>query len=307
MNLFKRKYQYIQHFLKGSSAGDKSFLGFYRMGTEDGHQAFFESDFEGALFPHYGFSFYENPPGRIVMKGKGNTPSVFKSDRLNSLGLGSLIKRVKSTDMFTDHGLASYRPLSFAMALGTADNLKRDLGFLREASLPLGKDKLWQDLNALDWIETVSKKDQETLSDHRKLFDEVFHLDITGDTGYLDVIYLMADTMTSVVLSHTTVQNIIRTQARHLKPLFQIPLCPDADESYLSGLFNMDRTRVKPLTFRGCHYDLFGVFPGLFGFKGAIFDVSTGMVSGKRNHLVQFLLLLNGLNLLSQRDLRYLV
>lgn len=307
MKLFKRKYQYLQHFLKTPILNDRSFLGFYRIGSDAGHQAFFDTFTDGAIFPHYGFSFYENPPGRIIMKGRGNTPSVFRSNRLNSLGLGSLIKRVTSQDMFTDHGLSFYRDRSFVMALGTAENLIRDLGFLK-APGNQGQEQfdLWNALDSQSWIAPISTEAYESLADQRRLYDEVFHLDIEGYTGYFDMIYLTADTMTSLVLSHTTVLNIIKTQARHLKPLFQMSLSAD-DEPFLTYIFNMDRAKVKSVAFKNSNHLLFGVFPGLFGFKGAVFDVATGMISGKRKDLVSFLLLLDGLDLLAGRDLRYLV
>lgn len=303
--LFKRKYRYIQNFHKDEHPGQRSWLGFYRIGSDSDPNDFFQDTLSTAIFPHYGFTFYEDPPGRIVKKGKGNTPSIYQSNRLINLGLGSLIKTVKSTDMFTDEGLASYRDLTFFMVMGTVESLVDDLAFLRISSHT--NNGIWSHLKDFDWIPEVGDSEKDSLRQNQAMYEEVFHLNTAKGSGYGDFVYLTAGTPTSLVLSHATVQNIIHSRARHLKFLLQIPLSPDEDQECLKNVFFMDNKKSCKAFFNESTFKLFGIFPGLFGFKGAVFDVATGLLTGKRKDVVQFLLLLNGLNLLAQRDLRYLV
>lgn len=309
MTVFKKKYRYIQTFNEDVVLKAGSHLGFYSMGSEEDHSWYLESLKSRVLFPHYGFSFYDDPPGRIIRKGKGDIPSIFQSRRLFSLGLDSLMKQVKSFDMFTDDGLAQYRELSVLMMMGNTDTLFTDLQCLCD---PVGKaqcdERVTVPLIRLCGQPMVGENDYfERLHDIMVIYEEAFHLDIHDDTGYLDFIYLTANTMISLELSHRTVLNIIRSGAEYLKPLFQSPLNPEWDKPILKEIFSFNETNTNWLIMHDQRHQLFGVFPGIFGFEGAVFDVATGLVSGKRKNLVRFLLFLNGMNLLAERDLRYLV
>jgi len=266
----------------------------------------------GALFPHFGFSFYDDPPGRIIRKGKGDIPSLFQSNRLLTMGLHSLMKQVNACDIFTDQGLASYRGISFLMMMGTSDQLLEDLGCLYDPLLSLdgdeNKTEISRALERMCGTPYGHRQDvYERIHENKEIYEEVFHLDIQKDTGYLDFIYLTAQTMTSIELSHKTVLNLIREGGGKLRTLFQAPLCPDLDKTLLSSIFSFDESKTRQMVWNENNHLLFGVFPGMFGFEGAIFDVTTGIVSGKRKDLVRFLLFLNGTGILAERDLRYLV
>ncbi|GAB6095006.1 hypothetical protein JCM14469_12580 [Desulfatiferula olefinivorans] len=308
MSLFKKKYRFIQTFDGDRDLSPGRLLGLYRAAPVDALARSLRPMTGRVVFPHFGFTFYDDPPGRIIRKGRGDIPSMFEARRLLNLGRHSLFKRVSPHDMFTDEGLAVYRELGFQMLIGAEDKLPEDLAAAIHPRLCPDGDPVFREYAAPfigDSIVDDAVVDA-SLRDAADVYDEVFCLDFLRG-GYHDAVYLTADTLTSVELSHSSVLNIIRAGGPALEPVCQVPLSAGRDGEILSEVFSFDPDQAAHLTWNTRSYPLFGVFPGLFAFDGALFDVATGLVSGKRRHLVRFLLYLNGKGLLSERDLRYLV
>lgn len=309
MSLFKKKYRYIQTFDADRSLAPGKLIGLYRAGQAEALARSLRPMMGRVVFPHFGFTFYDEPPGRIIRKGRGDIPSMFEARRLLNLGQNSLFKRVSVHDMFTDQGLAVYRELGFHMLIGAADRLPEDLAAMVHPRLCPDSDPAIREYVAPFTCDVIVDDAvvEAALRDSADMYDEVFHLDFLKDSGYHDAIYLTADTFTSVELSHSSVLKIIRSGGIALDPVCQVPLDDLRDGDILSEVFSYDSRHVGHLSWNERSYPLFGVFPGLFSFEGAIFDVATGLISGRRRHLVRFLLYLNGKGLLAERDLRYLV
>jgi hypothetical protein len=309
MSLFKKKYRFIQTFDSDRDLAPAEIVGLYRAGQAETLARTLHTMVGRVVFPHFGFTFYDEPPGRIIRKGRGDIPSMFEARRLLNLGQHSLFKRVSAHDMFTDQGLALYRGLHFHMLIGAEDRIGEDMAAMVHPRLCPDSDPAFREYLA-PFICDVIVDDTAVaaaLRESADMYDEVFHLDFLKDSGYHDAIYLTADTFTSVELSHSSVLNIIRSGGAALEPVCQVPLSDRRDGDVLSEVFAYDPLHVRHIHWNGRSCPLFGVFPGLFSFEGAIFDVATGLISGKRRHLVRFLLYLNGKGLLSERDLRYLV
>lgn len=309
MNVLKKKYMYVQAFSCDSTVNKGSLVGFHH-GCDDGLNQELIHDMTGrGLFPHYGFSFYENPPGRIIRHGRGGRPTLFRSDRLYTLGLSSFVKVIAAQDMFNDDGLAFHRNLSFLMVIGKRDALFDDFR--------LYLDFKSRDDNDHPLVRFFSQRPEdhgtgikpclEILGGQHDLLEIVGDLDYDSDNGYADSVYLMSGLSSSLVLSHITIRNLIEKESHGLAELLQIPVLDERYSGLLESVFQFDRKSA----FRGGigteKLSLCGISPGILGYGDVVLDVAKRTVSGKRTDLVRFILHLNREGVLDQMDLRYLV
>ena len=260
------------------------------------------------LFPNYGFSFYENPPGRVIRKGRDDTPSLFLSDRLVNLGDGSFVKILESQDVFTDYGLSLYRNVSFLMFLGESDQLVKDIQCL------LGHARHCFNHPLLGFFDEVLGKNPENrtgchdiIQENLAILDEVHAMEYDHDSGYGDCAYLTSNMKTSLELSHVTIRNIIESSGRGFTELVQVPVLQPEYDHMLSNVFHFEESHSHRLAWGKRSYPICGIVPGIFAYDGVICDVARRIVSGKRKDLVRFILMLRKENILDERDLRYLV
>ena len=309
MNLLKKKYAYIQTYDIDPVLINGQPLGFHYGGDGVDNRQILDKAMDRSVLPHYGFSFYDEPPGRVIQKGQGDVPSLYVSNRLLNLGESSLIKTVESVDIFSDYGLSFYRDLSFLIVMGRENEILSDIEWFLESNNDVVSP--FPVVKALNEIIDNSMKTnsiiKNQLMNNRGIYEEVHNRNIRKDSGYLDCIYLMADMMTSVVLSYATIKYIIESAGEGLVQLLQIPMMTEGYETILSNVFGFKKEKAFFLEFRGEKIPLWGITPGIFGFEGVLIDVVKKTVSGKRKDLAHFLLMLNEKKRLDERDLRYLV
>lgn len=308
MDVLKKKYMYVQTYSNNYSMDKDTLVGFHHGCEAAVNTALLEHMMTRALYPHYGFSFYENPPGRIIRTGRGVRPALYRSSRLFNLGAGSLIKSIESSDIFSDHGLGYYRNMSFLMFMGKGDCLIADVQpFLGTDDPAFDHPMFCFFSERAERPENDGKTLTDTLFEHHAILEEVGNLEFDSENGYADSVYLMSNVMTSLVLSHTTIRQIIESPAKGLMELLQVPVIAGSYNHILSSVFQFDEAESCHMTWDGRSLPLCGISPGIFGYEGVFFDVAKRTVTGKRVDVVRFLLYLNENKLLDSVDLRYLV
>ncbi len=309
MDVLKKKYNYVQAYFANRTIGHDTLLGFHH-GCDDGANQRLVHDMTGrGLFPHYGYSFYENPPGRIIRRGRGERPTLYRSDRLYTLGASSLLKVLPAQDMFNDDGLSVYRNQSILMALGKRDALFEDFGrVLGQKDRDLEEHPLVRFFSRRAVSQGRGKKPLlDDLAGQHAMLDMVGDLDYGSDTGYADSVYLMSGLTTSLVLSHITIRNLIEKETHGLEELLQIPLLDEGYETTLKSVFHFDRLDAFYGELGSERLSLCGISPGILGYDGVLLDVAKRTASGKRADLARFILYLNRESVLDAMDLRYLI
>lgn len=308
MEVLKKKYMYVQTYSGNYSMAKDTLLGFHHGCESDLNSTLIENMMPHGLYPHYGFSFYENPPGRIIRKGSGRRPALYRSNRLYNLGAGSLVKTVESSDMFSDYGLGYYRNVSFLMFMGRREHVFKDIQpFLCVDELASSHPiiRFFSDITGMTENEERDKAD--TLSENHAILEEVGNLEFDSESGYADSVYLMSHVMTSLVLSHITIRQMIESPPQGLTELLQIPVMTGDYKHMLSSVFKYDEAQCSVMTWSNCDTPLCAITPGIFGYEGALLDVAKRTVTGKRADVVRFLLYLNKKKVLDSLDLNYLV
>lgn len=308
MEVLKKKYMYVQTYSTDCTVGRDTLAGFHHGCDAALNNGLLDRLLGRGLFPHYGFSFYENPPGRVVRKGTGDRPTLFRADRLFNLGKGSLIKTLDASELFSDYGLSFYRNLSFMMVMGKRNGVLKDIDRLSETAEADRDHPLLRFL----WLKGkdqggAGKSSNEGISEHHAILEEVGELDFHGENGYADSVYLMSNVMTSLVLSHITVRRIIEASGHGLDELLQIPVMDENYERLLSTVFQFDETCARHADWNGDSLPLCGISPGILGYRGVLLDVARRTATGKRADLVRFILFLNASKMLDAPDLRYFV
>ncbi len=309
MNVLKKKYMFVQTFSGRHRLEPETLLCLHHGCDATLNTGLLDHMAKSRLlFPHYGFSFYENPPGRVIAKGHRDRPAFFRSNRLHNLGQNSLVKTLMASDMFSDQGLAFYRPLSFLMFIGAASQLRRDVRCMdifgpdhpdHPAARFFSK---WE-----GWGHASGDEPEENDVNPEAMAGSVGQLDFESPGGYADCVYLLSDVMTSIVLSHVTVRQLIERPFPELVPYYQVPVETDAYRDLLSTVFQYDGKSAVRLDGNGVSWPLCGISPGIFGFGDVVFDVARRTLSGRRHDLVRFILELNRHQVLDPADLRYLV
>lgn len=308
MEVLKKKYMYIQTYSGNYSMGKDTLLGFHHGCQSDLNNTLIENMMPHGLYPHYGFSFYENPPGRIMRKGNGRRPALYRSNRLFNLGAGSLVKSLESSDMFSDYGLGYYRNVSFLMFMGRRDRLFADIQPFLNLDEPVAGHPIiryFSDITGIKKSEDTDKAD--TFSEHHTILEEVGNLEFDSDSGYADSVYLMSHVMTSLVLSHITIRQMIESPPLGLTELVQIPVMTEEYKHLLSSVYKYDEAKCSVISWNGSDTPLCAITPGIFGYEGALLDVAKRTMTGRRADVVRFLLYLNKKKVLDSLDLNYLV
>jgi hypothetical protein len=308
MEVLKKKYMYVQTYSGNYSMEKDTLLGFHHGCASDFNNTLIENMMPHGLYPHYGFSFYENPPGRIIRKGSGRRPTFYRSNRLFNLGVGSLVKAIESSDMFSDYGLGHYRNVSFLMFMGKSERLFLDIQPFLCGDEPFSDHPMIQFFSGRAGIPLNQERDlPDELSEHHAILEEVGNLEFDSESGYADSVYLMSHVMTSLVLSHVTIRQLIEVSPQGLTELVQIPIMTEDYKHMLSSVFKYDETQCHVMTWNNGDIPLCAITPGIFGYEGALLDVAKRTVTGKRADVVRFLLYLNKKKVLDSLDLNYLV
>ncbi len=302
----------------------------------------FDSQSDSSFFPHYGFSFYDHPPGPFISTVVDDIPGLYVSNILFNFGSESLLFQTNATvcndkapegpvcffigsmEQLTQDvvctstaGLSVKRPDSHQghLLAETIDQLYNTLvhnthktGVTSQSVLPTKKPGHKPD----DQIEdSTASPNQDRIQEIKILYQELEQVNTIDESGYLDFIYLTAGMLTSVRLSFTTTHRISEDFPPELMPVYQIPINPDQyfSDPDISEPENANQNECTgTLWYNQKKFLLHPIVPGLYCHScGIFFDLFTRTVTGKRKQISRFLWYLNKKKLLANMDLNYLI